>query len=380
MTDDGSSFTCTCETGYYGDFCELDEQVNGLASNPKAVLTLNAETKKNLKMLRNVAGLPYDRYGYEPLAMLYKFSDGKYSNIDFWILVTTICHQHLSPGLTYVLGSAVYRDSQYERGVYPTYPMHWDSCLPDGAGGCRAGQEAGENARYVDGNPKLNIVLPDWYPADDMNGPGGTKRESIEGGNAVRSCPVVYKNQFLLIGGASTRDIWRSWWPKTRRANGEMSMVSTISNTGDNACKLVEIPEYSMMNGEHKSYFQGGQPSDYNIFYQEYKDFGMEFNGGGQFEGGGCGVFRLNYAEDKVLACFGAAHDMPCPKNGISTGKCPTINKGGFGRRDDRWNQNDRMDPAINSNLKGAERWEKWHVDLWRKGSQKWGRGESCMV
>ena len=94
MTDDGSSFTCTCEAGYYGDFCELDEQVNGLASNPKAVLTLNAETKKNLKMLRNVAGLPYDRYGYEPLAMLYKFSDGKYSNIDFWILVTTICHQH----------------------------------------------------------------------------------------------------------------------------------------------------------------------------------------------------------------------------------------------------------------------------------------------
>ena len=231
--------------------------------------------------------------------------------------------------------------------------------------------------RYINGAPKLDIKLPDWYPDDDPHG-----RTSRDGGNAVRSCPVVYQGKFLLIGGATTRDIWRSWWPKLRRKNGEMSMVSTISDTGDNKCKLVEIPEYSMENeaNEHKSYFQGGQPSDYNIFYSEYKDFGMEFNGGGQFEGGGCGVFRLNYAEDKVLACFGAAHDMPCPKNGISNGKCPVINKSGFGRQDDRWNQNDRMDPEKNKNLKGAERWEKWHVDLWRKGAQKWGRGESCMV
>ena len=83
MTGDGSSFTCDCLDGYYGDFCELDENVNGLKDNNKAVLTLNAETKKNLKMLRNVASIPYDRYGYEPLAMLYKFSDGKYQNIDF---------------------------------------------------------------------------------------------------------------------------------------------------------------------------------------------------------------------------------------------------------------------------------------------------------
>ena len=266
--------------------------------------------------------------------------------------------------------------------------MHWDSCLPKHGGGCTPGVENGENARYNENDPKLNIILPQWYPEGDMKGPvdgngDPTPRESIDGGNAVRSCPVVYQGKFLLIGGASTRDIWRSWWPKTRRHQGEMSMVSTISNAeGDNKCKLVELPDYSMIgeNVEHKSYFQGGQPSDYNIFYSEYKDFGLEFNGGGQFEGGGCGVFRLNYAEDKVLACFGTAHDEPCPKNGISTGKCPTLNKGGFGRRDDRWNQNDRMDPEKNRNLKGAERWEKWHVDLWRKGSQKWGRGESCMV
>ena len=74
---------------------------------------------------------------------------------NFLMVSTRILLDNLSPtfvslGLTYVLGSAVYRDSQYERGVYPTYPMHWDSCLPDGSGGCRAGQEAGENARYVD--------------------------------------------------------------------------------------------------------------------------------------------------------------------------------------------------------------------------------------
>lgn len=337
LTGDKSSFTCSCEAGFYGDFCELDESVNGAEGNEKAVLTLNAETQKNLKMMRNVAGTPYDRYGYEPLAMLYNFDTG----------------------------TAIYRDTLYERSMYPTFPMNWNGL----------GYENGENPRYNDGDKKLNIVLPDWYPADDEHG-----RASVDGGNAVRSCPVVYKGQFLLIGGASTRDIWRSWWPKVRRKNGEMSMVSTISNTGPNACKLVELPDYSMMNGEHKSYFQGGQPNDYNMFYSEYKDFGLEINGGGQFEGGGCGVFKLNYDEDKVLACFGAAHDLPCPKNGISTGKCPTINKSGFGRRDDRWNQNDRMDPDKNSNLKGAERWEKWHVDSWRKGSQKWGRGESCMV
>ena len=83
MTGDQSSFTCTCEAGYYGDFCELDETVNGLEGNPKAVLTLNAETRKNLKMMRKIGSQPYDRYGYEPLAMLYKFSDGKYQNT--WI-------------------------------------------------------------------------------------------------------------------------------------------------------------------------------------------------------------------------------------------------------------------------------------------------------
>jgi len=327
----GDSFTCACsDSRYYGEFCELDEQVNGLKTNPKAVLVLNAETKKNLKMMRNVAGSPFDRYGYEPLAMLYKFSDG----------------------------SAVYRDTPYEKSDQPgDFPLnHGDGSSP---------------ARYVDGNPKLNIVLPNWKP---------DPAQQIDGGHAVRSCPVVYQGQFLLIGGASTRDIWRSWWPKQRRANGEMSMVSTISSTGDNACKLTELPDKRMDKDEHKSYFQGGQPSDYNIFYTEYRDFGLEINGGGQFEGGGCGVFKLNYDTDKVLACFGASHDMPCPKNGISTGKCPQINKSGFGRKDDRWNQNDRMDPAKNKNLKGAERWEKWHVDQWRKGSQKWGRGESCMV
>lgn len=319
---DGDSFTCACEAGYYGDFCELDESVNGDKTKPKAVLVLNAETKKNLKMMRHVAGNEYDRFGYEPLAMLYKFEDG----------------------------TAVYRDTPYERSAYPTFPLnHRDSVSP---------------ARYSDGDPALAIDL----------------EVAENGGNAVRSCPVVYQGKFLLIGGASTRDIWRSWWPKLRRDNREMSMVSTISNTGDNACKLMEIPDYAMDKSEPVSYFQGGQPSDYNIFYTEHRDFGLEINGGGQFEGGGCGVFRLNYDSDKVLACFGTSHDMPCPKNGISTGKCPQINKSGFGRRDDRWNQKDRMDPEKNSRLKGAERWEKWHVDLWRKGSQKWGRGESCMV
>ena len=359
----GDSFECNCASGFYGDFCELDETVNGDKTKPKAVLTLNAETQKNLKMMRNVAGIPYDRYGYEPLAMLYKFADGKY-----WSLVVEFAQLHK---ITYfALGTAVYRDTDYERSEYPTFPLNWKN------GDTEKNTEQNP-ARYINGDPKLNIVLPDWYPADDAHG-----RQSVDGGNAVRSCPVVYQGKFLLIGGASTRDIWRSWWPKVRRESGEMSMVSTISNSGDNACKLVEIPEYSMMNeaNEHKYYFQGGQPSDYNIFYQEYKDFGLEFNGGGQFEGGGCGVFKLNFDEDKVLACFGAAHDLPCPKNGISTGKCPTINQSGFGRRDDRWNQNDRMDPAKNPRLKGAERWEKWHVDLWRKGAQKWGRGESCMV
>ena len=78
LTGDKSSFTCNCESGYYGDFCELDESVNGMKNKPKAVLTLNAETQKNLKMMRKVALTPFDRYGYEPLAMLYKFDDGNY--------------------------------------------------------------------------------------------------------------------------------------------------------------------------------------------------------------------------------------------------------------------------------------------------------------